>query len=77
VDNLVLNRTKTYFSDEQYTYFINILDYKLKDEAPPLEFLESEIKNIIVAQRMHDLLEEKGSKLIKSIKAKHEISIHN
>lgn len=77
VDNLVLNRTNTYFSDEHYTYFINILDYKLKDEAPPLEFLEAEIKNIIVAQRMHDLLEEKGSKLIKSIKAKHEISIHN
>lgn len=75
VDNLVLNRTKTYFSDEQFTYFINILDYKLKDEAPPLEFLETEIKNIIVAQRMHDLLEEKGSKLIKRIKAKHEISI--
>lgn len=76
VDNLVLNRSKTYFSDDQYTYFINILDFKLKDEAPPIEFLQNEIKNIIVALRLQDLIEKEGHKLIEKIKKKHEVHIH-
>lgn len=76
VDNLVLSRTKTYFSDDRFTYFINIMDFKLKDEAPPLEFLQNEIKNIIVAQRLQNLIEKRGSKLIERIKRKHEITIH-
>ncbi len=76
VDNLVLNRSKTYFSDDQFTYFINIMDFKLKDEAPPMEFLRNEIKNIIVAQRLQDLIEKNETKLIERIKAKHEITIH-
>jgi len=76
VDNLVLSRTKTYFSDDRFTYFINIMDFKLKDEAPPMEFLRNEIKNIIVAQRLQNLIEKRGSKLIQRIKRKHEITIH-
>jgi len=76
VDNLVLNRTKTYFSDENFTYFINIIDYKLKDEAPPVDFLQNEIKNIIVANRLQELKEKNESKMIQRIKKKHEIIIN-
>lgn len=75
-DILVLNRSKTYFSDEKYTYFINIIDYKLKDEAPPVEFLREEIINIIVANRLQRLIEKEGPEMIRRIKAKHEISIN-
>lgn len=77
VDNLVLNRTKTYFSDDKFTYFINIIDFKLKDEAPPVDFLRNEIKNIIVANRLEILLEKNESKMIQRIKAKHEVTIYN
>ncbi len=73
-DNIVLNRTKTYFSDDDYTYFLNIIDFNLKDEAPPVDFLQNEIKSIIVANRLQILKEKNESKLIQRIKKKYEIS---
>lgn len=76
IDNIVLNRTKTYFSDEKHTYFLNILDYKLKDEAPPLAFLSDRIRTIIVSQRLNDIREKNEAKLLKELKKKHEIKIH-
>lgn len=76
VDNIVLNRTKTYFSDDEHWYFLNIIDYKLKDEAPPLEFLKSQIRSIIVSQRLNDIREKNEAKLLKELKKKHEIEIH-
>lgn len=76
VDNIVLNRTKTYFSDDQHWYFLNILDYKLKDEAPPLEFLKDRIRSIIVSQRLNDIRGKNETKLLNELKKKHEISIN-
>ncbi len=74
IDNIVLNRTKTYFSDNEYTYFLNIIDYTLKDEAPPVDFLQNEIKGLIVANRLQLLKEKNESKLIQRIKKKYEIN---
>lgn len=75
VDNIVLNRSKTYFSDDEFTYFLNILDFTLKDEIPPMEFLSGQIKEIIVLSRLQLLKEQYGSTLIEKIKEKHEINI--
>lgn len=75
-DNIVLNRTKTYFSDDEFTYFLNIIDYKLKDSSPPFEFLKPQIKEIILSQRINKLREEIDIKLIKNIKKKHDIKIN-
>ena len=33
IDNIVLNRTKTYFSDEEHWYFLNIIDYITSDDC--------------------------------------------
>ena len=63
----MLNRTKTYFSDDNHTYFLNIIDYKLKNDVPPVDFLSDEIK---------ELKEKHEDKLIKKIKNKHEIIIN-
>jgi hypothetical protein len=76
VDNIVLNRTKTYFSDEEYWYFLNIIDYKLKDEAPPIGFLQDQIRGIIVSKRLNELREQNEAKLIKKLKKEHEVIIH-
>lgn len=76
IDNIVLSRGKTYFSDERHTYFLNIIDFKLKDDVPPLSFLENQIKEIIVLNRLQKLREQNESKLIKKLKQKYEISIH-
>lgn len=75
-DNIVLNRTKTYFSDDEFTYFLNILDYKLKDSAPPFEFLKPQIKEIILSKRVNELREQIESQLIQTIKKKHDIKIN-
>lgn len=75
-DNIVLNRTKTYFSDDEFTYFLNIIDYKLKDSAPPFEFLKQQIREIILSARINNLRDEIGSKLIKNTKSKHDIKIN-
>jgi hypothetical protein len=75
-DNIVLNRTKTYFSDEEFTYFINILDYKLKNSAPPFDFLKPQIREIILSKRVNKIKEEIESKLIFNTKKKHDIKIN-
>jgi hypothetical protein len=77
IDNIVLNRTKTYFSDDNFTYFLNVIDFKLKDEAPPIDFLQKEIKEIIIASRLQDLKTKNENKLIQRIISKHEIIINN
>ena len=76
-DNLVLNRTKTYFSDDQYTYFINIIDYTLKDTPPPLDFVNAQIRELILTERMNELREKKENQLIQQVKKNHEINIHS
>lgn len=76
-DNIVLNRTKTYFSEGEHRYFLNIIDYKLKDETPPLDFLKDQIRGILVSKRLNELREESEPNLIKELKKNHEISIFN
>lgn len=76
-DNIVLNRSKTYFSDDEFTYFINIIDFKLKDEAPPIEFLQEEIREIIIAHRLQDLKEKKELNYLNELKEKHEVTINH
>jgi hypothetical protein len=75
-DKLVLNRTKTYFSDDEYTYFINIIDYNVKDATPPLDFLEDQIKEIIISKRMNELKMKNEQSFLDKVKKKHEIKIH-
>jgi hypothetical protein len=75
-DNIVLNRTKTHFSDDEYTYFLNIIDYKLKNTIPPFEFIKQEIKELILSERINNLKEQITEQLIRKIKEKHEINIY-
>lgn len=75
-DNIVLNRTKMYFSDEEFTYYLNIIDFKLKDETPPLEFLKPQIREIILSARVNALREKMQSTLYKNIIKKHDVKIH-
>ncbi len=75
VDNIILNRSKTYFSDKHYTYFINIIDFKLKNEIPPIDFLQNDIRKIILTKRLLKITAKNESELIQRIKTKHEIII--
>jgi len=75
-ESLVLNRTKTHFSDNEYVYYLNIIDYKLKDALPPMEFLKDDIKQIIIAQRLNAIKDKTENIFIKKVKDKHDIKIN-
>lgn len=38
-------------ADEEYIYFLKLLDYKISDQVSPLEFIRDDIKNIIINKR--------------------------
>ena len=44
--------------DDNHTYFFHILEYKLQDQVPPLEFVRDEISKIIVNKRRVALAEK-------------------
>lgn len=73
-DRIVLNRSKTYFSDEEYVYFVNVIDYKLKDQESPLDFLKKDLTEQILMQRYQNLRIKNEKKYFEEIKKKHEIN---
>ncbi|HSI75630.1 MAG TPA: hypothetical protein VK957_07040 [Lunatimonas sp.] len=44
--------------DDNHAYFFHILEYKLQDQVPPLEFVKDEISKIIVNKRRVALAEK-------------------
>lgn len=57
VQLLKSNKTIT-VDDDTHTYFFHILEYKLQDQVPPLEFVKEEISKIIVNKRRVALAEK-------------------
>lgn len=45
-------------TDDDYYYLVSIIDYKLKNELAPLEFVKDNIKNLILNRRKIDFLKE-------------------
>ena len=45
-------------NDSNYYYLVSIQDYRLKNELAPLEFVENNIKNLILNQRKIEFLKE-------------------
>ncbi len=75
-ENLILNRTKTYFSDQEYTFFVNIFDFRVKDEVPPFDFLKDQIREIILAKRISVLREKIEDEIKQRVNKNHDIQIH-
>ena len=75
-ENLVLNRTKTYFTDKDYIYFLNVLDYKLKSDHPPFEFVKNQIKERLMAQRLNNRRNEVEQTLKEKLLKKHDVQIY-
>ena len=48
-------KKKVFIEEGGNLYFINIYDYKLKDETSPLSFEKEKIKSIILNIRMNEL----------------------
>lgn len=54
-ESFVRKKKKVTFEEEEFTYFLNILDYRLKDAVSPLSFERKKIKTIILNLRTNEM----------------------
>ena len=52
-------------TDEGYYYFVSILDFKLRNELAPAEFVTGNIKSLIINKRKIDFLKEVENNIYK------------
>jgi len=63
-DRFIMKRSKTRFEENGYYYFLNIIDYKLKNTISPLEFERENIKKRILNTRIKVLRDEIRKEII-------------
>ena len=63
-DRFIMKLSKTRFEENGYYYFLNIIDYKLKNTTSPLSFEKNNIKERIINIRIKDLREEIKNEII-------------
>ena len=54
-ESFLRKKKKIMFEDENFIYFINIIDFTLKDAISPLSFEQEKIKTILLNLRSIDL----------------------
>ncbi|MGY6558666.1 MAG: peptidyl-prolyl cis-trans isomerase [Nitritalea sp.] len=75
--NNVLRRPGTLeFEDEDYAYIFHVLEYKLYDEYPPMEFVEAEIRKILQTKRQAALVEQLEREIYERALEKKEFKIY-
>ncbi len=53
--SFIKNEKEVTFEEGGFVYFLNILDYKLKDELSPIEFEKDRIKSILLNMRTNEI----------------------
>jgi hypothetical protein len=57
--NILLNKNKIFvFEDDKDYYMLKIVDYKIKNQIPPLNYVKAQVHRLILHQRKKELLEE-------------------
>ncbi|WP_186753854.1 peptidylprolyl isomerase [Echinicola salinicaeni] len=62
--------------DEEFNYYFNILEYKLQDQIPPVDFVKDEISRIIVNKRKVNLAETLQNNVYKRAQENNEFKIY-
>ena len=63
-------------SDEEFLYFLRILDYKLPNQIKPLEFVNDEIENILINKRKIALANELEDQIYERAKRNQDFEIY-
>lgn len=53
--SFIKNKKEVTFEEGEFVYFLNILDYKIKDELSPIEFEKDRIKSILLNMRTNEI----------------------
>jgi len=64
-NEFLVRKNKLRFSDDLYVYFINILEYKLKESEAPMTYVERSIRSILMNKRRLEILEKLEQKIFK------------
>jgi len=62
--------------DEDYTYYLKILEYKLEDQVPPMEFVRDEITTIILNKRRVALADQLQKEVYNRARENNEFKIY-
>lgn len=78
-NNVQLLKSNRHISieDDNHTYFFHILEYKLQDQVPPLEFVKDEISKIIVNKRRVALAEKLHKEVYNKALENNEFEIYD
>lgn len=74
-DRFILNLSKIRFEDNGFYYFVNILDYKLKNSISPLDFERENIKARVLNLRIKETRDQLKKELIDAAYDKNEVTI--
>lgn len=75
-DRFIMKRSKIRFEEAGHYYFLNIIDYKLKNTLSPIEFEVDNIRNRILNKRVSELRESIKNDIIKSAHEKGDVEIY-
>ena len=72
-EKFILSKTKTSFEENGFIYFLNILDYRLKNAPSPFSLERNHIRQRILTNRIATLRDELNKKLIEDAQQSYEI----
>ena len=65
------------FTDDQFKYYLNVLDRKPKNDIAPMEYVVDQISNVILHQRKITLLSEKREEIYEREINRNTIKVYN
>ena len=75
-DRFITKKSDIKFNENNYYYFLNIIDYKLKNAVSPIEFERDNIKERILNKRILKMRESINSELLKKAENENAIKIY-
>lgn len=63
-------------SDDNYYYFIRVLDYKISNQIAPLEYIKDDIESILINKKKVELRKELEEEVYKVAKENNEFEIY-
>lgn len=73
-ERLIIKKDHIILNDEYNVYYLNILDYRIKNTTAPLEIEKETIRKTILKTRSNELRLELKKKLIDEIRIKHRVN---
>jgi hypothetical protein len=73
-ERLIVKKDHGIFTDKDNVYFLNILDYRIKNTTAPLEVEKETIRKIILKRRSNELRKKMNQIIIDEIKSKHTVN---